>query len=253
LILSKIGTALKSQDWLTVAIEIAVIVVGLFLGLQVDGWRDRQVEAGLAQEYVERLYDDMVGTLEDHEINRGWDHERLCSQRVVLEALRSGVLAEADRNEFDRGLVFLGTHNPIRRRWGTIEELKSTGTMSILDIELRELIARAEGSYGRVDGIVSDQQAHMRQLRTQMMSSYETLTWTGVAPTRVTARYDFEALSADDEFIALFANAHLLSSMTATFVQNYMDQDVVGLRDHLASQLDVAPPPVPPSRNCGEG
>ena len=38
MILRKLAAAMKEQNWVTVVLEILIVVVGIFVGLQVDGW-----------------------------------------------------------------------------------------------------------------------------------------------------------------------------------------------------------------------
>ena len=38
MILRRIADAFRKQDWATVTIEFFVVVVGIFVGLQVDNW-----------------------------------------------------------------------------------------------------------------------------------------------------------------------------------------------------------------------
>ena len=48
MILRRLVTSLREQSWLTLVLELVVVVVGIFLGLQVDSWnearKDRMVE-----------------------------------------------------------------------------------------------------------------------------------------------------------------------------------------------------------------
>ena len=38
MILQRITASLKKRDWETVVLEILIVVVGIFIGLQVDDW-----------------------------------------------------------------------------------------------------------------------------------------------------------------------------------------------------------------------
>lgn len=45
MIIRKLATALKRQDWFTVLLEVTIVVVGIFIGLQVDDWNERRKES----------------------------------------------------------------------------------------------------------------------------------------------------------------------------------------------------------------
>ncbi len=43
MILRRIATAFRKQDWFTVAVETLIVVFGVFIGLQVNNWNVRRV------------------------------------------------------------------------------------------------------------------------------------------------------------------------------------------------------------------
>ena len=44
MILRSMASAIKRQEWFQVIIEILIVVVGIFLGLQVTDWADERAE-----------------------------------------------------------------------------------------------------------------------------------------------------------------------------------------------------------------
>ena len=42
MILRRLGNALREQNWFTVVLEVLIVVVGIFFGLQVDDWNERR-------------------------------------------------------------------------------------------------------------------------------------------------------------------------------------------------------------------
>jgi hypothetical protein len=40
MILRRLSDAFRKQDWFTVAVEILIVVLGVFLGLQVNNWNE---------------------------------------------------------------------------------------------------------------------------------------------------------------------------------------------------------------------
>lgn len=48
MILRRLAEGIQSQDWFTVLVEIMIVVVGIFLGLQVDDWNEER--RGAAEE-----------------------------------------------------------------------------------------------------------------------------------------------------------------------------------------------------------
>lgn len=59
MILRRLVNGIKNQDWLVVAVEIFVVVVGIFFGLQVDDWSKVQQDRKTEQLYLHELLEDL--------------------------------------------------------------------------------------------------------------------------------------------------------------------------------------------------
>lgn len=64
MIIRKLADAIREQNWFTVIIEILIVVIGIFLGLQVTEWNEdrkaknteRLILAQLKEEFIEIKY-----------------------------------------------------------------------------------------------------------------------------------------------------------------------------------------------------
>ncbi|MFT5609728.1 MAG: hypothetical protein ACI9LU_000220 [Polaribacter sp.] len=57
MILRRLSNAVRQQDWCTVVVEILIVVVGVFIGLQVNNWnlaRSDRAEARIILELLEQ-------------------------------------------------------------------------------------------------------------------------------------------------------------------------------------------------------
>ena len=59
MILRRFTASMKKQDWTAIAIELVVVVVGVFIGLQASNWNAAQTDARLGTDYVKRLTRDL--------------------------------------------------------------------------------------------------------------------------------------------------------------------------------------------------
>ncbi len=134
---------LARQDWSTAAIELVIVVLGIFLGLQASSWYGERQERALEAEILDRLQHDFTEIVDasDYAIDV---HQRILDGLAVLEkSLESGVVSGEDRDaiEYSLGNVFNGDFGTGRS--ATYEELVSSGRLRILsDIELVSLLAR---------------------------------------------------------------------------------------------------------------
>lgn len=59
MILRRLSDALRRQDWVTVLVEIAIVVLGVFIGIQVANWNQTLADRRLGDDYRERLISDL--------------------------------------------------------------------------------------------------------------------------------------------------------------------------------------------------
>lgn len=59
MIIRRIAVAIRRQDWAVVLIELLVLIVGIYIGLQVDNWNETRVAHANAKSYYARLVEDL--------------------------------------------------------------------------------------------------------------------------------------------------------------------------------------------------
>ena len=57
----RVLTHVRSQDWTAVVVDLVIVVVGVFIGIQVSNWNDDRLEAKRQIAYIERLREDFLG------------------------------------------------------------------------------------------------------------------------------------------------------------------------------------------------
>ena len=244
MILRRLAQAIQRQDWFVVFLELMIVVVGIYIGLQVDDWNRARQERALEQVYLERLLEDMTGTIADFNANLHWDKDRLTTQQLVLDSLRAGELAPEDEASFETGIAYAGLHNPIQRRWGTVEELKSTGNIALIrDLELRSAISLSESYYERSLYLIRNSAAQISQRRGVLAKHVDIQTFSYGKDDNISAtvEFDFESLAANREFIGAFSDIQLASDILVTFALNYA-RGMTMIRNNLAEKLgqDIA-------------
>lgn len=59
MILDRLATGLKKRDWGTAVLEVLIVVVGIFIGLQVDDWNQARQDRSDIAIYLNRIHDDL--------------------------------------------------------------------------------------------------------------------------------------------------------------------------------------------------
>lgn len=63
MILQRMAHAINRQDWFQVIIEVGIVVLGIFLGLQVSDWADEKEQRVQERIYLNRLHDGLDAEL----------------------------------------------------------------------------------------------------------------------------------------------------------------------------------------------
>ena len=141
MILRRVTEHLREQHWTAIAIDLVIVILGVFIGLQVNNWNEARNERSRERTYLERLlvdFDANAKTLEIYVEGRQRDAQILANLAV---ALRDGGNPPTDE-ALQRPLCRWGAAPLPDLRQGTYDELVSSGGLSVLrDEKVRILLA----------------------------------------------------------------------------------------------------------------
>jgi hypothetical protein len=140
--LRRFAEHLRQQHWTAAVIELVIVVLGVFIGLQVSNWNEARRDRALAHQYLERLREDFVLSTSGAESSIAFLEQQAGLAGLMLERLRECRLDGGQRADFGRGLYMLGRLEPPLLTRGTVDELRSTGRIGIIrNVRLRQAIA----------------------------------------------------------------------------------------------------------------
>ena len=131
MILRRITQHLKDQNWFAVWLDLIIVVVGVFIGIQVANWNDTQTERLDEHQYLLRLHDEVLELIETNLKLTINGQESIDQITIVVEQI-VGSEEAIHLNSSDCREV-MGLHifaDPIYLP-STIEELISTGRLSL--------------------------------------------------------------------------------------------------------------------------
>lgn len=143
MILKRLSAAIAEQNWFTVLLEVLIVVVGIFLGLQVDAWNEVRKDRVREAEYLQRIDAELAEDIAEFEIGIATANRRIGYARLVLAVLADPAIATSTPTEFVRALTRAGfTYLPTVSD-NTFEEIKSTGELGIIsDVALRTSVTK---------------------------------------------------------------------------------------------------------------
>ena len=132
---------IRKQDWTAVVIELVVVILGVFIGVQVSNWNGDLETDRKSALFTSRLKADLREEAWGYELQVGY-YEQVLRNAIAAEDALSGRTRLAD----DALLVaaYRATqYNAYIRRRATYDELTSTGDIGLIrETGLRELAMR---------------------------------------------------------------------------------------------------------------
>ena len=143
MILRRLVQNLKQQHWTGVLIELTIVVLGVFIGLQVSNWNEARRDRALEQQYLERLREDFALSVSGAQESIEAMESQTRGATLMLDRLRACRLDEpGQRADFASALYVLGRIEPPMLTRGTIDELRSTGRLGIIrSVRLRQALS----------------------------------------------------------------------------------------------------------------
>src|SRR5262245_10885077 len=157
----------KTHNWFAVVIDLVVVVVGVFIGIQVANWNAERLERNAAITYVERIRADLAAGLQTLQLEMRFNR---AVQTHALDALRG---FEKPLDELDEQFLIDAYHaSRIKDRTierSTFDQILSTGALnSVRNLEVWARIATFYQSVESTDQIVERMPPYRQNLRRHM-------------------------------------------------------------------------------------
>lgn len=132
-LLRRLSEHLREQNWTAVAIDLLIVVLGVFMGIQVQAWYEERKEKKLVHGYLYRLNEDFSLSITGSERTRRFMTANINNLGIVLSSLRKCSVSDADRDRFANGLFHMGKLIPAQFVEGTLDELRASGRLLLVD------------------------------------------------------------------------------------------------------------------------
>ena len=211
MLLRRVIAHLRNQEWTAIAIDFVIVVVGVFVGLQVNNWNEARSERAREAFAIAALRSDFRAL--DFSVSHAvcWHRRALDGLQVIAEALNAGRLDPEVRARFENGLRFGYMNASTNKASGTLSELLSSGNMGRLrDPQLRAALIEYEGSRETAAGSGDDLQLiannYIRSFTDRFDYDLQRDHFRSDQDSRLSFRfsaigaYDFDAMLADREF-----------------------------------------------------
>lgn len=143
MILRRVIAHVRKQEWTAIWIDLAIVVVGVFIGIQVSNWNSERESRQKAAVFTERLKDDLRA--------EAWRYQFLLAYyRDVRDATEATADAISGKAPLSNEALLINAYRATQYKQGaarraTYDELISTGNIGL--IEDRKLLGLAVRAY----------------------------------------------------------------------------------------------------------
>jgi hypothetical protein len=210
MILRRLAAAIAGQNWVTVILEVVIVVVGIFLGLQASEWSQNREDRRNELVYLERISADFDASMIQTNSSREFRTRHARYGALVLEALRKCDLPSDQRDQFASGIYLVAKHSTADFVQATLQELLSAGRLTIIrNSSVRQMLVEMMQAYDDHLFYMSDVQLrvapHVNYIDSVAPIVVDSAISGGVDVTWDMLDADFEELCGDRRFYTAMA------------------------------------------------
>lgn len=155
MIVNRLAQGLRRQDWFTAILEIVILVIGIYIGLQVDDWVSERQDRKAEKTYLEQLVRD-VAELQQQVIDQSvFEIDKVHRAARVIELLSTEDPAQ-HAAELGPLLTTLSSRRTISLSSATYEQMVSSGHLQLIrNVDLRDRVVRHFAQMKRDEAIIS--------------------------------------------------------------------------------------------------
>jgi hypothetical protein len=150
MILRRVIEHIGRQAWTAIVIEFVIVVLGIFVGLQVNNWNEARRDRARELAYLQGIAADLDESIVSIQKSIGYSNDRTALDELLIKATTDPGVVRADPGRFMFAVTRGGyTHWP-SVRGDTFETIKSTGGLEIfrdkqLVLDLMKFYATVQG------------------------------------------------------------------------------------------------------------
>jgi hypothetical protein len=132
-ILQRLTNALRRQDWVSVAIEISIVVLGVFIGLQVNLWAEERNLESRRLRTLDLLQQEATANLVELDERITSDEKKLSGLALMADTVTAGELRDRDTAAFERALAQTMYFASVNVQSGMYRALEQSGDLAALE------------------------------------------------------------------------------------------------------------------------
>lgn len=136
MIIHRLANAIRNQNWSQIITEILIVVIGIFLGLQVQAWYDTEQDKEAYSLVLDRLLLEYKANMGDLQISAEELADRMSMNEAGFDALLSCMDSTENMDKVNVAFTNITGTMGIRLRSGALDEI--TENQRFLDLQSSE-------------------------------------------------------------------------------------------------------------------
>ena len=200
----------KEQNWFAVGLDVVVVIVGIFLGLQVAEWNESRKESDSEREYLLLITNDLDEIINHANLQHEFEQSRIRYSAELITILEQEQQLEK-QERVGRLLTLLSIRRTPNFSNSAFDDLKSSGKLSLIgNSELRQSIIDFYNRIERWERIVDK--------NNELFIDTGFTRWlieAGIyhSPIRTTSKDEYKEVFEDENYQAIFAEEKITPDM----------------------------------------
>ena len=151
MILQRVARDFREQNWISVFLELFVVVVGIFLGLRADAWNEARRDRIRERVHLEQIYAELGTDVDELKDLSDSQSEIASNLMFAIGIVKRGKIAPDEVDRFKWAIMLAVRYPPATIQRAGYDTLIASGDFSILqDPDLRTRLVRL---YSDFDGM----------------------------------------------------------------------------------------------------
>ena len=167
----------RTHNWFAVAIDLLIVVIGVFIGIQVANWNAARIDNKRAHQYLERIRADLEADISNYRNSFVvWRQVQDYGSKAISYA-ETGDTGGLTQWELLLAFFQAGQVADFYATDATYDELKSAGELELVaDIDLRDALA-AYYTLATRDPVFTERPEYRRRIRRIIPLGYQKYIW----------------------------------------------------------------------------
>lgn len=208
---SNIFKKIKHQNWGAAFIDFLVVVLGIFVAIQVNGWNEERINNQKEKVILNQLYNEVSSNIEHIKLLVNAHKKRVAGLDYVVKGIIDGTIEPSSSKAKDP-IITMFQLPPLRISMSTYHSLVATGDIALInDPELKALLFSVEAAVEAEKSYID----YFRQINISDLDYSRGLITLKpkIDKTGTTVHVDFERLLKDGSLLIILTNSQHTHSL----------------------------------------